>query len=125
MKAPSAKESTMAQALKGPNTTGLAGLPISGNGKRFQSASDDQANATVISNASSTVIAPYQFPNSKLRTYPKRRGSRSSILVRLNSAGVTDALGQTRRFMSCRRQALRKVGIEIGVEWILWGIPLY
>ncbi|MBB3917251.1 hypothetical protein GGQ65_004567 [Rhizobium fabae] len=83
MKAPSAKESTMAQALKGPNTTGLAGLPISGNGKRFQSASDDQADATVISNASSTVIAPCQFPNSKLRTYPKRRGSGSSILVRL------------------------------------------
>ena len=47
MKAPSAKESTIAQALKGPNTTGLAGLPISGNGKRFQSASDDQADATV------------------------------------------------------------------------------
>ncbi|MBB3136018.1 hypothetical protein FHS26_003765 [Rhizobium pisi] len=40
---------------------GLAGLAISGNGKRFQSASDDQADATVISNARSALIAPYPW----------------------------------------------------------------
>jgi hypothetical protein len=81
----------------------LACLPTSGNGKRYQSASDDQADAKATNNtntammiartgrtifdfpneveASVLIIGPYRFRASKPRTYPKRRDPESSILV--------------------------------------------
>ena len=93
----------MTQAPKSPNKMALACLPTSGNGKRYQSASDDQADAKATSNrstammiarigqtifafpnefeASVLIIGPYRFPDSKPRTYPRRRGTGSSILV--------------------------------------------
>ncbi|MGO7896136.1 hypothetical protein ACC719_01465 [Rhizobium ruizarguesonis] len=40
----------MTHAPKSPNKTALACLPTSGNGKRYQSASDDQADAKATSN---------------------------------------------------------------------------
>jgi hypothetical protein len=45
----------MTHAPKSPNKMALACLPTSGNGKRYQSASDDKADAKATSNTSTAM----------------------------------------------------------------------